>query len=214
MRLFRLLERKLQSKGHGVHSPFAFEVITNVLNSPYSYYVFTEIPEQSYFNRLSFRLVNYFKAESILEINPGNELNSRFIYAASSKIKCESVKLDFHRNESKLLELLGDSNESILGYEILEKFNERKFDAIFINLQEYCNEWFVKSETCKKSLLESLIKLSHENSFWVINPINTKQTKQFWRAIVNDKRISVTFDIKDTGVVFLRFMYYKQHYYI
>ena len=109
---------------------------------------------------------------------------------------------------------MGDSNESILGYEILEKFNERKFDAIFINLQECSNEWFVKSETCKKSLLESLIKLSHENSFWVINPINTKQTKQFWRAIVNDKRISVTFDIKDTGVVFLRFMYYKQHYYI
>src|SRR5690554_6156087 len=214
MRLFRLLVRRLQSKGHGIHSPFAFDVITNILNSPYSYYIFTDIPEQSRFNRLSFRLVNHLKPKSIIEVNPGNGFNTHFITAPSSKIKYESINIDFLRKRGEANEFPSDSNESVGEYEIISKYKNKKFDAIFINLHVINNERFKENETYSKPLLELLIKLSHENSFWIINPINTKQTKQFWQAIVNDKRISVTFDIKDTGVVFLRFMYYKQHYYI
>ena len=95
MRLFRLLLRKKQSKGHGVHSPFAFEIITNVLNSPFSYYAFKDIPKQFPNSRqlkeneklyhISFRIVNHFQATNILELNPIDGFNSLYIKSTSSK---------------------------------------------------------------------------------------------------------------------------------
>ena len=192
-----MLNRKFRSKGHGIHSPFAFEVITNVLNSPYTYYAFTDIPEQYpflpgqtksvvRFNRISFMLVNYFKTRYVLEINPGNGINTDFITSPSSQIKYNSS--DFK---------IGSTVHGL-------------YDAIFINLHEE----YLTGDTNIETLITSLIKLCHEKSFLVINPINSKLSKQFWETIVKDKRISVTFDMKYTGVAFLRSSYSKQHYYI
>ena len=192
-----MLNRKFRSKGHGIHSPFAFEVITNVLNSPYTYYAFTDIPEQYphltgqtksvvRFNRISFMLVNYFKAKYVLEINPGNGINTEFITAPSSLIKYNST--DFK---------IGNPAHGL-------------YDAIFINLHE---EYLI-TDTNTETLIKSLIKLCHDKSFLVINPINSRLSKQFWQTIVKDKSISVTFDLKYTGIAFLRSSYSKQHYYV
>ena len=190
MRLFRLLTRKKQSKGHGIHSPFAFDIITNVLNGPYSYYAFTDIPESfpyskgeskktKRFNHLSFRLVNHFKAINILEVNPKNGLNTFYIKSPSSKINYKSIS--------------GISTSKL------------RYDAIFININED-----------KDSIpsIEWLLDISHENTFWVINPINTKHSKQFCQLIVNHESVTTTFDTNNTLVVFLRQSYHKQHYFV
>jgi len=42
--------------------------------------------------------------------------------------------------------------------------------------------------------------------------LKSRWGKQFWRNIVNDERISITFDRKDAGIAFLRFAYHKMHY--
>ncbi len=191
MRLFRLLLRKKQSKGHSIHSPFAFDLITNVLYSPYSYYAFNDIPAKFpflpqpsknvvKFNHVSFRLINYFKVKNILEVNPGNGLNSLYIKSPSSKIEYSSVN---------------DIDE-------IENFASRKFDAIFINID---------NKNCFPPI-ESLLKLSSENTFWVINPIDSKESKQFCKSIVNHEKVTVSFDMSDTLIVFFRHSYYKQHY--
>lgn len=191
MRLFRLLLRKKQSKGHSIHSPFAFDLITNVLYSPYSYYAFNDIPDKFpflaqpsknvvKFNHVSFRLINYFKVKNILEVNPGNGLNSLYIKSPSSKIEYSSVN---------------DIDE-------IEDFASRKFDAIFINID---------NKNCFPPI-ESLLKLSSENTFWVINPIDSKESKQFCKSIVNHEKVTVSFDMSDTLIVFFRHSYYKQHY--
>lgn len=198
MRLFRWFIRKKQSKGHGVHSPFAFNLITNVLYSPYSYYAYNDIAnmvnsanEENYvseigsFNYLSFRLVNHFNPKIILEINPGDGLNSLFIKSPASNIVYIGVDMSDLYN-------LSDMSD--------------KFDAIFINIERHTN--------CLPNI-EYLLKHSDKNTFWVINNINLKKSKQLWRSIVNDGSVSMTFDVRnETGIAFLRDSFHKSHYFV
>lgn len=224
MRLFRLLLRKKQSKGHGIHSPFAFDIITNVLNGPYSYYAFTDIPESfpyskaetkkiKKFNHLSFRLVNYFKAINILELNPGNGLNTLYIKSPSSKINFKSISListsvnSFEKDASGANALSVSTtqlNASVLNAS--GSYSEKlKYDAIFININDDKNS---------TPSIEWLLDISHENTFWVINPINARHSKQFCQIIVNHESVTTTFDTNNTLVVFLRQSYHKQHYFV
>ena len=229
MRLFRLLLRKKQSKGHGIHSPFAFDIITNVLNSPYSYYAFTDIPESfpyskgrsnkiKKFNHLSFRLVNHFKAINILEINPENGFNTSYIKSPSSKINYKSIsgigsfENANEENGSTLNSVNVYASEvSATGMNVVEvsesevSETELNYDAIFININEDENSI---------PPIEWLLNISHENTFWVINPINTKYSKHFYQLIVNHESVTMSFDINTTLVVFLRQSYYKHHYFV
>ncbi len=224
MRLFRLLLRKKQSKGHGIHSPFAFDIITNVLNGPYSYYAFTDIPESfpyskgeskkiKKFNHLSFRLVNHFKATNILEINPGNGFNTSYIKSPSSKKNYKSISgkgsLVNAAEESTsgvgVVEVTAGETNKTEGSESDVVATKQKYDAVFINING--------DESCIPSI-KWLLDISHENTFWVINPINKKHSKQFCQLIVNHESVTVSFDTNNTLVVFLRKSYHKHHYFV
>ena len=224
MRLFRLLLRKKQSKGHGIHSPFAFDIITNVLNSPYSYYAFTDIPDSFPYskgetkkikkiNHLSFRLVNHFKATNKLEINPGNGLNTSYIKSPSSKINYKSISgkgsLVNAAEESTsgvgVVEVTSGETNKAEGSESDVSTTKKKYDAVFINING--------DKSCIPSI-KWLLDISHENTFWVINPINKKHSKQFCQLIVNHESVTVSFDTNNTLVVFLRKSYHKHHYFV
>lgn len=178
MGLLRWFKRKKQSRGHGVHSPFAFELITKVLRSPHAYYAFSDIPAMlrergldpelvTPFNHLSFRLLRHFNPRRILEINPGKGINTLFLHEGAPGARCTFTSS-------------------------LPSPREGTFDAIFIYL-----------ENAAAPPVETLLELGHEDSFWVIHPIREGVGKQFWSKIVNEESIKVTFDMKDTGVVFL-----------
>ena len=218
MTVFKWLLRKRQSKGHGVHSPFAFDLITKVLYSPYSYYAFSDIlkevgddPDKGH-NQISFRLVNHFKPENILEVFPGKGVGSLYILSPSADINCTFIESS--------VENIPYAKEIIHGYfhsrdhyskerdvffnSSLDEITFEKFDAIFINLD--CEDISLYS-------LERLFELSSENCFWVINHINKKLNKQLWRHIVNDARTGITFDFKNrTGIAFLRPVYQKENF--
>ncbi|MDD4696634.1 MAG: hypothetical protein PHR52_03780 [Fermentimonas sp.] len=218
MSVLKRLLRIRQSKGYGVHSPFAFNLITEVIYSPYSYYAFSDIlkvvghdPDKEQ-NQISFKLVNHFKPDNILEIHSGDGAGSLYILSPSWGINYTSVVTE-EKNISYLKESISNYLNSREHYSKASNFNivtsfeeiiPEKFDAIFINLD--CGDNFLSS-------LDRLFEISNENTFWVINHINKKMSKQLWRHIVNDARIGVTFDFKNrTGVAFLRSAYHKQHY--
>lgn len=194
MLYLRYLLRKKHSKGHGIHSPFAFDLITNVLYSPYIYYAFTDIPNllpdtiiqskrEKRFNRTSFCLINHFKALNILEINPGDGINTLYIKSPISNINYSSLP----------------------NIGILNSVEDRKFDAIFINLN---------GDENSDNYIETLLNISHQETFWVINPIKTKVSKQFCELIVKHERVTITFDISDSLIAFLRSSFYKHHYFV
>lgn len=212
MSLFRGWLRKKHTRGYGIHSPFAFELITNVLYARYDYYAFYDIPKilkenglEGYanpaINHLSFRLVNYFNAKQILEINSANGVNTCYLTAPASDIRCLCVENDSEQIAvaRKLQAAWGRKSEIVSRIPLPD---QQQYDAIFINLKE-------KKEDLS---IETLLQLSHEKTFWVIYPLKSRWGKQFWRNIVNDERISITFDRKDAGIAFLRFAYHKMHY--
>jgi hypothetical protein len=211
MLLVRWLQRMKQSRGHGIHSPFAYDMITNVLRSPYSYYAFQDIEKVlteygldtnliTDFNHLSYRLVHHFKAKTILEINSGKGVNTLFLTASSADIHCTCLEVDVEEVAiAKGLQKKSGMNCEVIP--MLPAGDKKRYDAIFVNLKE-------KNQIS----IDTLMVHSHENSFWVFYPLNNNSGKQFWRNIVKDERISITFDRKDAGIAFLRFAYHKMHY--
>lgn len=209
----RWLLRKKQSKGHGVHSPFAFDLITNVIYSPYSFYAFSDIPEilsknglDPYLigriNHFSFRLVYYLKPKDILEVNTGIGVNSLFLTAPSPYIHCTCVEEDRNKVEvtGRLQEEAGRKCKMVPS---LADCRGEHYDAIFIYLKD--------RDIPDISVLSEMSKPA---TFWVFYPINRGSAKQFWNEIVHDVNARMTFDLKDTGVVFLRKDFGKANYFV
>ena len=178
------LLRKWRAKGHGIHSPFAYSLITNVIHSPHRYYAFSDLEEMfpesvlqnkstMAFHRLSFRLAHHFKVTRVLEIGATDGVNATFIEATGKETCCTSV---INKDDT--------------------------FDAIFIytnNDDELPN-------------VETLLSLSHDDTFWVVRSIINRQGKQFWRNIIADERVRATFDVTETGIIFLQPMLHKLNY--
>lgn len=221
-------KRLKQSRGHAVHSPFAYELITQVFRSHHSFYAFSDIPERlrghgldtrliTSFNHLSYRLVHYFKARNILEVNPGTGINTLFLMAPSTQTNCtwlegktsgdpdESILPLLPRRPHRVVALSALREERwvfgddpfVFGRELVGPRGEKVapeeglFDAIFVN----CSNTYLPS-------IDQLLELGCERAFWVIHPITKAPGKQYWKQIVNDKRIHVMFEGKETGTVF------------
>ncbi len=218
MVLFRWLKRQKQSRGHGVHSPFAFDLITKVIHSPHPYYAFYDIPAMLHgqglnpnlitpFNHLSFRLLRYFNSKNVLELNSGKGINTLFLMAAVPTIDCTCVEEDsalvsmarmLLENSPPISRSNNGTNQTLFPQFISsvamhEEGSHHKgpFDAIFLN------EGKVGLPT-----IEKLLEWSHEESFWVLHSIRKGAGKQLWKKIVNDERINVTFQTREAGVVF------------
>lgn len=236
MSLFRGWLRKKHARGYGIHSPFAFDLITNVIHARYGYYAFHDLRQilsenglegfaTPALNHLSFRLVHYFNAKHILEINAANGVNTCYLTAPASDIHCTCVETDREKVAiaRKLQAASGRKCEIVSEIPLFgsQPYNtitengmktaqdeavplspQQQYDAIFINLNG-------KKEVPS---IETLLQLSHEKTFWVIYPLKSSVSKQFWRNIVHDERISITFDRKEVGIAFLRFSYHKMHY--
>lgn len=208
---FRWFLRKKQSKGYGIHSPFAFDLITSVIYSSYSFYAFSDFREIlsqndinpdsiTPFNHLSFRLVHYLQARNILEINSGIGINTLFLMAPSSHIRCTCVEKDEEKVDiaENLQKQTGRKSEIVSS---LPAGEGKYYDAIFINQ----DGGYIPD-------IHTLTELSHSGTFWVFYPIKETRAKQFWNKIVHDERTRITFDLKDTGIVFLRQGYHKENY--
>ncbi len=208
---FPWLLRKKQAKGHGVHSPFAFDMITNVIHSSYDFYAFAEIVEvleqnnlafflNARLHSLSYRLVHYLGVKNVLEIDSGMGINTLFIMAPSTSVHCKCVESNHEKTNiaEHLLKQTGRKMETVSSLQNCKGYN---YDALFINLKE-------------QSIpdIHTLMELSSHDAFWLLHPIKKGKTKQFWDEIVQDGRIRMTFDLKDTGLVFLRQDFQKANY--
>ena len=221
MRIIDGFKRFKQSRGHGVHSPFAYQLITQVFSSPHSFYAFYDIPEKlrshgidprviTPFNHLSYRLVYHLKARNILEVNPGTGINTLFLMSPSTRINCTWLEKDTSGDsDQSVLSLLPRRPHRIIalpapGGELLPFGKDLSvpgkespvpvddlFDAIFVNVANV-----------EPPPIDQLLELGHKQAFWVIHPITKEPGKQYWKHIVNEKRISVTFEGKEMGTVF------------
>ena len=214
LKFFDWLQRKRHAKGFGIHSPFAFDMITKIIpEGKYTYYAYADIarllsetgvhlPPKNAYYRLCNRLVHHFQPRRILEVNSGNGIQSLFITASDSSIDCYCMENDAKKREMAK-RLLAKRQRNTLFIDSLDEVKNTRFDAIFIQPD---GDFSLSAK--------ELLSISHEQTFWVIHPIKTADAKHFWKKIVNEDNVRITFEKKRTGIVFLNPSYHKLNYLI
>lgn len=195
-RHFIWLSRFRYRCGYGVHSPFAFSLITDVIYEKMPYYAYHSLKKEQKkmvrergwskgtqkVNRFLFRLVNRMQPATIVEVGRPSVTS---LYLQSAK---PSASYLFASNLSEL-------------------FLDADTPVDFLYLNDYRNP----------ELLEDVFRICAQRttlkSVFVIQGIcYSKEMKALWKRLQEDERVGITFDLYDLGLLFFDKTKIKQHY--
>lgn len=222
---------------HGVHSPFVFDLVTNVIYTDKDYYAYkglerfreqllrsdklvdnlkiSELAADALtpkYVKLLLRLANRFQPDTILEI--GNSIGIETAYMASANSAAKIIKLESSKNLAVVLK----ENFKALKLDNIAIVTE-PLEKLPVVLDRLNTLGFVfinmqSSEEVLNSFSQSLAK-ANENSVFVINDIAvSKEMKSVWEEIKNNDAVSVTVDLFQLGIVFFRREQVKEHFLI
>lgn len=210
-RFLTALRRYHRSKGHGIHSPFAFSFTLNVLRERLPYYAYEDIQQlrksvveqtrrfwhhpriMSYKNaKLLFRVVNYFNPAEILQIGTNYGVSSACMLAVSSKIKlhlCEPHVTEYPVTQ----DVLSHFGNTVYQYRTInEGF------AVYRNTESGKNNPFILVNNIKNEeysmLLNYLYEIRKSTGVIVIRNISKNSSiKALWEACRDAAPTGMTF---------------------
>jgi predicted O-methyltransferase YrrM len=236
--------RASNGKGHGIHSPFVYEFVTEVLNDRRSYYAYEKIEEvkknllqderrlpvkdfgtgstqkngfqkkisaiagkavsTQKFGRLLFRLSNYYRAGTIIEM--GSSLGVSTAYLASAD------------SSSRVVTIEGSPSVAAIANETFHKLGLKNIEQITGNFEEELANLiasnppadlvFIDGNHRKKPVLEYfeqfLNKISPA-SLIIIHDIHwSLEMEEAWAVIQKHPGVKMSIDIFSAGLVFFR----------
>jgi predicted O-methyltransferase YrrM len=239
-------------KGHGVHSPFVYDFITNVLNDKKQYAAYSLIEKirtnllqnntvivvedfgagstkiksnkrkikaiaasslkPKKFSQLLFKIINYYKLNTVIELGTSLGITTAYLAAAESKAVTtfEGSKniaaiarknLDaLNGNEVKIIE--GDFNQT------LEPFlqTQQQIDLAFIDGNH--------RKTPTLQYFSQLLPFINESSILVFDDIHwSVEMEEAWAIIKQNNAVTLSIDLFFIGLVFFRKDFKaKQHF--
>ena len=184
--------------GYGVHSPSDFFLITSVIYEKSPYYAYDELKAifssrclphyREKVNKLLFRLVNYFRPATLVEVGEGNGDAIRYMRTARKPMVSVSLKgLD---KEETLRSLQQE----------LDKMGQ--VDFLHIAHTPYYKEVF-----------ELAFPYLTERSCVVVGNIyGPKEREDWWKQLLADDRVRLMFDLYDIGLMLFDSKRYKQNF--
>ncbi len=221
------LRRFRHRKGYGVHSPFAFNLITFVIYEKLFYYVYKTLADirkkilnkygykskqlnTQKVDKLLFRLINYIQPENILEVGTHTGLSTLYLASAKKEVPCYTF--DFESADNKIAQQL--FNESKLDIRFSIAKTEENIYSLLHEIKPLNFILFNQKEV-NKELWDYCMKKAHSNSLYVITGIyDSKEMAAWWKEIIADKYTGITFDLYHIGLVFFDKTKIKQHYII
>ena len=184
--------------GYGVHSPFAFELITFLIYEKTPYYAYQQLAEEQKrlsaqrgrgwnketrkVNRLLFRLINRFQPRCVVD---AGVLSASSLYLQASK---------------------ADANY-LFASDLSELFLEVDTPVDFLYLHHEKHASFVEA------VFALCVTRTTSQSVFVIGGIHASRAmKGLWKQFRTDERVGVTFDLYDVGILFFDRCKIKQHY--
>ncbi len=222
---------------HGVHSPFIFDLVTNVIYNDKAYYSYKSIEKlkdkllnsdnqvegkrisqlaaelkPAKCGQLLFRLVNYFQPEQVIEI--GTSLGIETAYMASANTHTKIITLE----RSEQIAGIAKENFKQLGLKNIESINdaiERSLPNV-INKTEYLDFVYIKGEAQNTlHFFDQCLGKIKESSVFVISDLySSPEMKAVWTEIKNKDIVKVTIDLFYFGIVFFRKEQVKEHFVI
>lgn len=211
----RLLYKVRHHRGHGIHSPFVFSFITKVIEEKSEYNAYDDVraylkscPNVSFSenktHRLLFKIVNYFKLKSILELGGGEGITTLYLTVASSDIECVSLQQGVDRYDNAQF-IYGGWNRNVLQSKDDISTIEEKKDCIFVSLKNYI---FSQNE-----FVLDLLRLVHQDSVIIIDGIRTNRKRQaLWKMLIQQNEVVVSLDLFHVGILFFDKKYYKRNF--
>lgn len=196
-RPFIWLRRFRKRCGYGVHSPFAFDLITNVIYEKRPYYAYADLKKRckelqcsgekrsgglDKVNKLLFRLVNRCQPQTILDLGTSS-LAACYLIAGKSAARYYQ------------------------GSTFSESAFPEKETIDFLYMHHYPD-----SAEAERSFL-SCVNLTTEKSLFVVEGIRySPDMRALWERIQNHPKVGITFDLYDVGLIFFDLKKIKEHY--
>ena len=185
-------------RGYGVHSPFAFDFITDVVYQRIPYYKYCELAlleqaqapargrdwgyESRKVKRLLFRIVNYCHPQLMVD---AGRLSASALYL---KAACTGAEYTPAADLSML-------------------FLEPDVPVDFLYLHDYRRPEFVEE------VFRLCATRTTQRSVFVVEGVGyTRAMRSLWRRMQQHERVGVTFDLYDLGILFFDRTKNKQHY--
>jgi hypothetical protein len=183
---------------HSVHSPFVYDLVTNVLNDKNHRQEYAKIQNlnaskiNSKHLKLIYRFITHYKSENILEIGGFETLNGIFL----SNIQLKTNLFFYNLKTNEISEV-----------KTQKKIQMESFDFAFYNMKN--------NESLKLSEFMNHLKYFHNNSIIVINNIHqSKEIEEVWRKIITQKEVTISIDLFFIGLVFFRKEQVKENFII
>ncbi len=224
------VSRMRKSWGFGVHSPFAFRLITKVIREKARYYAYDEIAavEAQYITpvlthkqrrlrkktdpargRLLFRLTNFFQPDEILEIGTAWGLSSLYLHRASRASCHIIVEPDGEINHfaQQLFNQIGES----------AWFIDRPYEECLPDCSpSHTPSYIVVNQLSAPvySQLPRLLSTAIDNqSIIILDGIrNHNAAMECWSTLLKDPRVRVAFDLRNMGLICCNAKLNKQNY--
>ncbi|MDR0895049.1 MAG: hypothetical protein LBN06_07100 [Prevotellaceae bacterium] len=184
--------------GYGVHSPFAFSLITHVIYEHTPYYKYEELakmqrrlaPQKDRYwkyesrkvKQLLFRLVNYAQPATIVDAGT--------LSASACYLKAAKENADYTATR-----------------DLSELFLEAGSPVDFLYVHDYRNPTLVED------IVNLCVARSTERSLFVVEGIGyTPQMRALWQKLLQDDRVGMTFNLYDLGILCFDKRKMKQEY--
>jgi hypothetical protein len=212
--------RWLASRGFGVHSPWAYQLIETVINEKRPYYAYDDLftfwegapqympqyPESR--DKLLFRLTNHIQPRFILEVGTGAGVSTGYFASVSTKtpivtIDAKHPAVNLIRNNFKTFKQID--------YRIGDVLKEVR-QVLDANLQ--LDLVHIAHTIFYKEVVDMVLPHVNENTLIIVEDMGKKEKKEWWNQIIQDERVGVTFRMKKVGLLFFDLKKNKQHYVI
>ena len=185
----RSIRKIKHRKGFGVHSPFAFSIITEVIEEKLPYYAYR--PMQGSYPKSS---IVPFKVVTLL-FRLANRFGSRNIAVIGDE-QYASMPLQIVDSRNHLIRI-SDAQD-------MDAVVEEKFDMIVVNLNPLSDQ---------SALTEWLLTHMTETAIIFVKGILPHHSLEtFWDDFCDRDEVPITMDLYDYGLAIIKPNFFKQHY--
>ncbi|MDD2798103.1 MAG: hypothetical protein PHV20_05875 [Bacteroidales bacterium] len=214
--------------GHGVHSPFAFSFINDIVEEKNIYYGYSDVEtkirlRKNYstnfkkksikINQLYFRIGNSFRPNCVFSFGSQNP-EAIFYLHEGCKAQIHSIFESNKKNTDNLL--------SIFETETKVRIHETVIDQIISKSKSEINKYgapkliYIDNSIdmhLKQNILNECCNFQHEETIIIIDGINdSKEMNLFWEKAIKNPSNTVSFDLLCTGIIIINRKLNKQDY--